>query len=44
MEIEKHEYLENEGEKEGKMEIEKHEYLENEENFLDETKNIFHGF
>ena len=32
------------GEKEGKTEIQKSEYLENEKSFLDEIKNIFHGF
>ena len=31
-------------EKEGKTEIQKFEYLENEKSFLDEIKNIFHGF
>ena len=31
-------------EKEGKMEIQKNKYLENEKSFLDEIKNIFHGF
>ena len=28
----------------GKMEIQKFEYLENKKGFLDEIKNIFHGF
>ena len=32
------------GEKEGKTEIQKFEYLKNEKSFLDEVKNIFHGF
>ena len=30
--------------KEGKTEIQKLKYLENEKSFLDEMKNIFHGF
>ena len=30
--------------KAGKTKIQKFEYLENEKSFLDEIKNIFHGF
>ena len=33
-----------EGKKEGKMKIQKFEYLDNEKSFLDEMKNILHGF
>ena len=32
------------GEKEGKTKIEKFENLENKRSFLDEKKNVFHGF
>ena len=30
--------------KKGKTDLQKIEYLENEKSFLDEIKNIFHGF
>ena len=30
--------------REGKMETQKFEYIENEKSFLDEIKNICHGF
>ena len=33
-----------EREKKGKINIQKFEYLENKKSFLDEVKNIFHGF
>ena len=32
------------GKKEGKMKIQKFEHLKKEKSFLDEMKNIFHGF
>ena len=32
------------GEKEGETKIQKSEYLVNEKDFLDDIKNIFHGF
>ena len=32
------------GKKEGKTKIQKFEYLENKKSFLDEIKNILHGF